>query len=334
MITFANKELLFLLFLLIPYAIWYILRHKRHEASITISDTHGFLHIRPSMRMRFIHTPFVLRLITLALIIIILARPQGKNSWKNSQVEGIDIMLVLDASTSMLAEDLQPNRIEAAKSVATEFISSRPNDNIGLTVFAAEAFTQCPMTVDHAALLGLMQHVSCNMALHGLIDDGTAIGMGITNAVSRLKDSKAKSKIIILLTDGSNNRGEISPLTAADIASSYGIRVYTIGVGTNGQAPFPYPMPGGGVHYIQMPCEIDAQTLQGIALATGGQFYRATSTKELKKVYKDIDTLEKTKFSVRKYSKRYELYQPLAMVAIFTLLLEVLLRMTLFRRLP
>ena len=268
------------------------------------------------------------------IIIIILARPQGKNSWKNSQVEGIDIMLVLDASTSMLAEDLQPNRIEAAKSVATEFISSRPNDNIGLTVFAAEAFTQCPMTVDHAALLGLMQHVSCNMALHGLIDDGTAIGMGITNAVSRLKDSKAKSKIIILLTDGSNNRGEISPLTAADIASSYGIRVYTIGVGTNGQAPFPYPMPGGGVHYIQMPCEIDAQTLQGIASATGGQFYRATSTKELKKVYKDIDTLEKTKFSVRKYSKRYELYQPLAMVAIFTLLLEVLLRMTLFRRLP
>ena len=172
------------------------------------------------------------------------------------------------------------------------------------------------------------------MSLHGLIDDGTAIGMCITNAVSRLKDSKAKSKIIILLTDGSNNRGEISPLTAADIASSYGIRVYTIGVGTNGQAPFPYPMPGGGVHYIQMPCEIDAQTLQGIASATGGQFYRATSTKELKKVYKDIDTLEKTKFSVRKYSKRYELYQPLAMVAIFTLLLEVLLRMTLFRRLP
>ncbi len=169
-----------------------------------------------------------------------------------------------------------------------------------------------------------MQQVSCDLALHGVINDGTAIGMGISNAVSRLKESKAKSKVIILLTDGSNNSGEISPLTAADIAATYGIRIYTIGVGTNGTAPFPYPLPGGGVHYIQMPCEIDTQTLSGIATATGGQFYRANSTSQLKKVYHDIDTLERTKFSVRKYSKRYDLYQPLAMLAILSLLIEIL----------
>lgn len=334
MITFANKELLLLLLLLVPYALWHFLRHRRREASITISDTNVYRHIRPTLKVRLMHVPFVLRLITLALIILILARPQGKNSWKNAQVEGIDIMLAIDESTSMLAEDLQPNRIQAAKSVATEFVSARPNDNIGLTVFAAEAYTQCPMTTDHAALLSLMQQVNCDLALHGVIDDGTAIGMGITNAVSRLKESKAKSKVIILLTDGSNNSGEISPLTAADIAATYGIRIYTIGVGTNGTAPFPYPLPGGGVHYVQMPVEIDTQTLRGIADATGGQFYRATSTSQLKKVYRDIDTLERTKFSVRKYSKRYDLYQPLALAAIISLLLEVLLRITVYRRLP
>ncbi len=334
MITFANKEILLLLFLLVPYAIWYFLRHSKREASVTISDTHAYRRIRPTLKLRLMHTPFILRLITLALIILIMARPQGKNSWKSAQVEGIDIMLAIDVSTSMLAEDLQPNRIQAAKSVATEFISARPNDNIGLTVFAAEAYTQCPMTTDHASLLNLMQQVSCDLALHGVINDGTAIGMGISNAVSRLKDSKAKSKVIILLTDGSNNSGEISPLTASDIAATYGIRIYTIGIGTNGKAPFPYPLPGGGVHYIQMPCEIDTQTLGGIAKATGGQFYRATSTKELKKVYQDIDTLERTKFSVRKYSKRYDLYQPLAMMAIFTILLELLLKATVYRRLP
>lgn len=334
MITFANKEILLLLLLLVPYAIWYFLRHSKREASITISDTNAYRRIRPTLKVRLMHTPFILRLITLALIILILARPQGKNFWKNAQVEGIDIMLVIDASTSMMAEDLQPNRIQAAKNVATEFVSARPNDNIGLTIFAAEAYTQCPMTTDHTALLGLMQQVSCDLALHGVINDGTAIGMGITNAVSRLKDSKAKSKVIILLTDGSNNSGEISPLTAADIAATYGIRIYTIGVGTNGSAPFPFPIPEGGVKYVQLPCEIDTNTLSGIANATGGQFYRATSTKQLKKIYHDIDTLERTKFSVRKYSKRYDMYQPLALLAIITLLLELLLRTTIYRRLP
>ena len=285
-------------------------------------------------RTRLVHVPLVLHCICYTLLVCVLARPQTRNAWDTKSVEGIDIMLAIDASTSMLAEDLQPNRIQAAKSVATEFISARPNDNIGLTVFAAEAYTQCPMTTDHASLLNLMQQVSCDLALHGVINDGTAIGMGISNAVSRLKESKAKSKVIILLTDGSNNSGEISPLTAADIAATYGIRIYTIGVGTNGTAPFPYPLPGGGVHYIQMPCEIDTQTLSGIATATGGQFYRANSTSQLKKVYHDIDTLERTKFSVRKYSKRYDLYQPLAMLAILSLLIEILLRITVYRRIP
>ena len=334
MITFANKEILFLLLLLLPYAVWHFMRHHRREAGITFSDTNAYRGISPSLKMRLMHTPFFLRLITLTLIILILARPQGKNAWKDAQVEGIDIMLAIDASTSMLAEDLQPNRIEAAKNVATEFINSRPNDNIGLTVFAAEAFTQCPMTTDHASLLSQLRNVSCDYAMHGLIDDGTAIGMGLTNAISRLRESKAKSKVIILLTDGSNNRGEISPLTAADIAATFGIRIYTIGVGTNGTAPFPYPLPGGGVHYIQMPCEIDTKTLDGIATATGGEFYRATSTSQLKKVYQDIDKLERTKYNVRKYSKRYDLYQPLAMLAVITMLLELLLGATVYRRLP
>ena len=242
-------------------------------------------------------------------------------------------MLVLDASTSMLAEDLQPNRIEAAKSVATEFISSRPNDNIGLTVFAAEAFTQCPMTVDHAALLGLMQHVSCNMALHGLIDDGTAIGMGITNAVSRLKDSKAKSKVIILLTDGTNNAGDISPLTAAEIAKSFGIRVYTIGVGTNGTAPYPVPT-YAGVQYMQIPVEIDESTLTQIAGTTNANYFRASSNSKLEEVYKEIDKLEKTKLQVKEFSKREDDYQLFAWILIIALLLDIVLRNSILKKIP
>ena len=275
--------------------------------------------------------PMVLRCIAFILIVIALARPQTHNAWNEKTVEGIDIMLAMDVSTSMLAEDLKPNRIEAAKAVAAEFIADRPNDNIGLTIFAGESFTQCPMTADHTSLVNLLQGTRTDIAAQGLISDGTAIGMGLANAVSRLKNSKSKSKVVILLTDGSNNMGDISPMTAAQIAKSLGIRVYTIGVGTTGVAPYPMPV-AGGVQYVNMPVEIDDETLKGIAATSDGNFYRATNNKELVQIYKDIDKLEKTRQNVKKFSKRYEAYQPFAIAAALLMLLEVLLRLTVFRK--
>ena len=248
--------------------------------------------------------------------------------WQNSEIEGIDIMLAIDVSTSMLAEDLKPNRLEAAKDVAAEFINGRPNDNIGITLFAGETFTQCPLTVDHAVLLDMIHNIKC-----GLIEDGTAVGMGIANAVTRLKDSKAKSKVIILLTDGTNNKGDISPLTAAEIAKSFGIRVYTIGVGTNGMAPYPYPV-GNTVQYVNMPVEIDEKTLTQIAGTTDGNYFRATSNSKLKEVYEEIDKLEKTKLNVKEYSKRDEEYQWFALAAFLCVLLEVLLRNSILKKIP
>ena len=329
----VNKEYLLLLLLLIPYLLWYILYRKRSEPTFTMSDTYAYNSIKKSWRMRILHLPVFLRIVTFICIVIILARPQIHNSWGNKSVEGIDIMLAMDVSTSMLAEDLKPNRMEAAKKVAAEFISDRANDNIGLTIFAGEAFTQCPMTTDHASLLNLLQGVRTDIASRGLIADGTAVGMGLANAVSRLKESKAKSKIIILLTDGSNNMGDISPLTAAQIAKSLGIRVYTIGVGTNTVAPYPV-MVGGTTQYVNVPAEIDTKKLKDIAQSTDGGFYRATNNAELKEIYNDIDRLEKTKMDVKKFSKRYEAYEPFALIAILSLLLEILLRLTILRRIP
>ena len=329
----VNKEYLLLLLLLIPYLLWYILYRKRSEPTFTMSDTYAYNSTKKSWRMRILHLPVFLRIVTFICIVIILARPQTHNSWGNKSVEGIDIMLAMDVSTSMLAEDLKPNRMEAAKKVAAEFISDRANDNIGLTIFAGEAFTQCPMTTDHASLLNLLQGVRTDIASRGLIADGTAVGMGLANAVSRLKESKAKSKIIILLTDGSNNMGDISPLTAAQIAKSLGIRVYTIGVGTNTVAPYPV-MVGGTTQYVNVQAEIDTKTLKDIAQSTDGGFYRATNNAELKEIYNDIDRLEKTKMDVKKFSKRYEAYEPFALIAILSLLLEILLRLTILRRIP
>ena len=326
--TFANIEYFFLLLLLIPYILWYVLKNKKKEPTLLVSDTTAYRYAPKSYKNHLIHVPFILRLFTFVMVIIILARPQTSNSWKNTQVEGIDIMLAVDVSTSMLAEDLKPNRLEAAKDVAAEFINGRPNDNIGITLFAGESFTQCPLTVDHAVLLNLIKDVKC-----GLIEDGTAVGMGIANAVTRLKDSKAKSKVIILLTDGTNNAGDISPLTAAEIAKSFGIRVYTIGVGTNGLAPYPMPV-AGGVQYLNVPVEIDTKTLAAIAGKTDGEFYRATDNKKLEDVYKDIDKLEKTKLNVKQYSKRYEAYALFAWLAAVALLLEILLRMTILKKIP
>lgn len=330
---FVNKEYFLLLLLLIPYVLWYFLKHKKSEPTLRMSDTYAYQRAPRSWRMRIIHAPMALRCITFVLIVIVLARPQTHNSWGHKTVEGIDIMLAMDVSTSMLAEDLKPNRIEAAKDVAAEFISGRPNDNIGLTIFAGEAFTQCPMTTDHTSLLNLLQNVRTDIAARGLIQDGTAVGMGLANAVSRLKDSKAKSKVVILLTDGSNNMGDISPMTAAQIARSLGIRVYTIGVGTNKVARYPMPV-AGGVQYVNIPVEIDTKTLSDIAATTQGNFYRATNNRQLKQIYRDIDKLEKTKMSVSHFSKRYEAYQPFALAAVICLFLEILLSNTILRRMP
>src|SRR5574344_870108 len=330
---FASNLYFLLLLLIIPYLLWYFFYRKKSEPTMRMSDTYAYRFTSKSWRMRIIHLPMLLRCITFVLIVIVLARPQTHNAWDNKSVEGIDIMLAMDVSTSMLAEDLKPNRIEAAKDVAAEFISGRPDDNIGLCIFAGEAFTQCPMTTDHSSLLNLLQNVRTDIAAKGLISDGTAIGMGLANAVSRLKDSKAKSKVVILLTDGSNNMGYISPMTAAEIAKSLGIRVYTIGVGTNRMAPYPMPV-AGGVQYVNMPVEIDTKMLADIAAATEGDFYRATNTAELKNIYKEIDRLEKSKLNVKKFSKRYEAYQPFALAAAIALLLEILLRITVFRRIP
>ena len=336
---FANREYLFLLLLIIPYIIWYVIFRKKKESTIRMSDTFVFQYAMRSWKVMFMPVQPLLRILAFTFLVIALARPQTHDNLQNESIEGIDIMLAMDVSTSMLAEDLRDdthhiqNRIEAAKNVAAEFIAGRPNDNIGLTIFAGEAFTQCPMTIDHTSLLSLLQNVRTDIAARGLIEDGTAIGMGLANAVSRLKDSKAKSKVVILLTDGSNNRGDLSPMTSAEIAKSLGIRVYTVGVGSNGTARYPLNV-GGGVQYIQIPVEIDTQTLTDIARTTHGQFYRAKNANELREIYHEIDKLEKSKIEVQKYSRRYEDYQRYALAAIAFLLLEILLRITIFRRIP
>ncbi len=330
---FAQKEYFLLLLLLIPYIVWYLLYRKKSEPTMRMSDTFAYRYAHKSLRIRFLGLPNLLRVIVFILLVIVLARPQTFNSWGKRTVEGIDIMIALDVSTSMLAEDLKPNRIEAAKSVATQFISDRTDDNIGLTIFAGEAFTQCPMTTDHTSLINLLQNVPSNIAATGLLEDGTAIGMGIVNAISRLRDSEAKSKVIILLTDGVNNRGDISPLTAANMAKSMGMRIYTIAIGSSTVAPYPVNV-AGGVRYVNMKADVDTKTLKEIASIADGKFYHAENNQELRNVYKDIDQLEKTRMETKKFTKRYEAFQMFALAAAILMLLEILFRITLFRRIP
>lgn len=330
---FENKECLFLLLLLVPYIIWYVLHHHHSTPAMQVSDTHAYLKAPRSYMVYLLHVPFLLRIAAFTMLVLVIARPQTTDNWQNTEIEGIDIMMAVDVSTSMLAQDLKPNRIEAAKTVAAEFINGRPNDNIGLTIFAGESFTQCPLTIDHAVLLNLFRDIDCSIAQRGMIDDGTAIGMGIANAVSRLKESKAKSKVVILLTDGSNNRGDISPLTAAEIAKSFGVRVYTVGVGTNGTAPYPVQTPMG-TQYLNQPVEIDEATLTQIASTSGGNYFRAKNEEELRQIYAEIDKLEKTKLNVKEFSSREEEYQLFAWIALACVLLEVLLKNTLLKRIP
>ena len=327
---FANVISLLLFIPLVAYVVWFVLKGRKMEPSMKVSSTLPFTKETRSFRNRIVHAPFVLRVITLSMIIIVLARPQSTDNWEESSIEGIDIMLATDVSTSMLAMDLRPNRIEAAKEVAANFVNSRKNDNIGLTIFAGESFTQCPLTIDHAVVLNMLNSVKCDIAMNGVIEDGTAIGMGIANAVSRLKESKAKSKVIILLTDGSNNSGEISPEAAAEIAKEFGVRIYTIGVGTNNEtAPFPY---GGEI--INVPVEIDEATLMNIAKITNGRYFRATSKESLGEVYSEIDKLERTILHAKQFNAYNEEYCIFALIALLTMILEVVLRNTLLRKIP
>jgi Ca-activated chloride channel family protein len=326
---FANPIYFLLLILLIPMIGWYVWKQRTLKASLQLSSSQGFEKAPKSFRMYCRHLPFVLRLIAFSLLVTALARPQTTNNWNKSTTEGIDIVLSVDISTSMLAEDLKPNRVEAAKDVATTFISGRPTDNIGLVIFSGESFTQCPLTTDHTVLLNLLRDIRC-----GMIEDGTAIGHGLATAVTRLKDSQAISKVIILLTDGTNNRGEVAPVTAAEIAKAYGIRVYTVGVGTKGEAPYPFPSPAGGVHYQNIPVEIDENTLTQIAQITGGLYFRATNNKALKEIYAEIDQMEKTKMSVQEFSKKQEEYMIFALAALFIFLFELLLKYTILKNIP
>ena len=327
---FKNPLFFLLLLVLVPYIVWYVLRFKQSLPSLKVPDTTKYVTVPKTFRLYLMHLPFLLRIILVSLVVCILARPQSRHSWSNTDVEGIDIMLAVDVSTSMLAQDFKPNRVEALKEIAQRFIEKRPNDNMGLTMFAGEAYTQCPLTTDHTVLMTLYNSVDCNMAARGIIDDGTAIGDGIMNAILRLKESQAKSKVIILLTDGVNNSGNISPQTAAEIAKKYGIRIYTIGIGRNGMAP--YPLPTGGT--AMLPVEIDEETMTKISTETGGQYFRAQKNAELDAIYQDIDKMERTKFNVKQFSRRGELYQPFALAALVALLLEILLRTVVLKRLP
>jgi len=327
-VVFAKPELFFLLLGLIPMIIWYIFRQKKSKASIQISTLES-LKKAPLTWKHFVrHLVFVLQLAVLTLLIVCLARPQSSDSWQNQTVEGIDIIIALDMSSSMLARDFQPNRLEAAKSVATEFISGRMYDRIGLVVFSAESFTQCPLTTDRAVLINLFQNLQS-----GLLEDGTAIGLGLANAVSRLKDSEAKSKVVILLTDGENNRGEIAPITAAEIAKTFGVRVYTIGIGTIGTAPYPVQTPFG-VQIRDVEVKIDEKTLQEIATITEGKYFRATNNKTLIEVYKEIDRLERSKIENKEFSKKNEEYNRYAIGALILALLAIIIQFVVFRHIP
>ena len=284
-ITFANPNLLYLLLLIIPVIVWYIFKHHKISASIQLSTLKGIGTKHFTYKHILRHVMFAFRMLAFALLIIALARPQSTLNWKNEKTEGIDIVLALDISSSMLARDFEPDRLEASKDLAIQFINGRKNDRIGLVVFSGESFTQCPLTTDHNVLINLFRDIES-----GIIEDGTAIGMGLATAVNRLKDSKSPGKVIILLTDGVNNAGTIAPITAAELAQTFGIKVYTIGVGSMGQAPYPVNTPYG-VQLRNMPVEIDEELLEDIAQSTGGKYFRATNNDKLQQIYEEIDQM-------------------------------------------
>jgi len=325
-IVFANKSMLWGLLILPVYLAGYIWKNNDYRPELRISSLANLQGTRTSFRVYFRHVVCFLRMCTLALLIVILARPQSKSSWRDVKAEGINIIIALDISSSMLARDLKPDRIEASKTVAMDFIDNRPNDRIGLVIFSGESFTQCPLTSDHTVVKNLFSGIHT-----GMVDDGTAIGMGLATAVSRV-DTNAKSNVIILLTDGVNNQGAIDPLTAADIAKAYKVRVYTVGLGTTGKALAPVGIdPSGRYQYGYVDVEIDEDILQKVAARTGGKYFRATDTEKLKKVYQEIDKMEKNIFEEKNFSKKKERFLPWAIAALISLLLEFVFRNTLLR---
>jgi Ca-activated chloride channel homolog len=326
-ITFAEPFFLYLLVVVPAIVAFYIVKQQKVNASVRMPGLQSFAEAETTFRYYLRHILFAFRTIAVTLLIIVLARPQKIDKFQDVSTEGIDIVLTQDISGSMLARDFKPDRLEAAKNIATEFISGRPYDRIGLVVFSGESFTQCPLTTDHAVLINLLREIQS-----GMIEDGTAIGMGLATAVNRIKDSEAKSKVIILLTDGVNNKGEIAPATAAGIAKTFGIRVYTIGVGTQGMAPYPVQTPYG-IQYQDMPVEIDEGILQEISQTTGGKYFRATDNDSLEKIYKEIDKLEKSKIDVKQFARKEERYLIPALIAFCMLVFEIVARNTIFKNL-
>ena len=326
-IEFANPKLLWLL-LLVPLSIlWYVLRHKKQEASVNFSDLKGMAKLPKTWKAYLRHLLFALKMAAMALLIVALARPQSSSTNSTSNIEGIDIVMAMDVSGSMLARDLKPDRLTAAKNVASDFVQGRPGDRMGLVIFSGETFTQVPLTTDHGVMLNMLGEMK-----NGLIDDGTAIGDGLATAVSRLKDSEAISKVVILLTDGLNNAGSVDPYTAGEMAKLFGVRVYTIGVGSYGTAPYPVQTPFG-TQIQQVKVEIDEKLLTQIANMTGGKYFRATNNKKLDEVYQEIDKLERSKIEVTEFRRLHEEFYPLVAWALALLLLEFLLRKTIFRTL-
>lgn len=329
-ITFANPWALTLLITIPLWVVWYIYRYQKQKPALQFSDISVFDKVGKTLKQRMRHVLYALRVLALTAIIIALARPQSKLSREEMKVEGIDIVLTMDISGSMLAEDFAPNRLEAAKKVAATFIEGRKNDRISLVVFAGEAYTQVPLTIDHNILTDQLHKVKS-----GIITDGTALGDGLATAINRTKDSKAKSKVIILLTDGVNNQGSVDPQSAAEIASMYGIRLYTIGIGTQGMAPYPFKDPFGRTVYQNIPVEIDEQLLTTMAGTTqDGKYFRATNKKGLQEIFAQIDEMEKTKIDVTQYSHTKDEHKPFLIIAIAALCLEVLLGLLYFRSTP
>lgn len=325
---YANPKYLYLLLLLIPLIGWYIFKLRKMQATFKLSSGYAFEKASSTLRVYMRHFPFLLRVIAIALVIIVLARPQSVNSSDISKSEGIDIIMALDISGTMMANDFSPTRLEAAKKVASEFINDRQSDRIGLVIFAGESFTQCPLTTDHRVLLNLLSEVK-----FGMIEDGTAIGLGLANSVNRLKDSQSKSRVVILLTDGSNNAGQIAPLTAAELAASYGIRVYTIGIGSRGTSVARVMTPYG-MQSMNVSGDFDERTLTEIASKTGGSYFRATDNTSLSGIYDEIDQMEKSHISVNTVTKRKELYLPFAIIALALIGGELILRRTWLRNIP
>lgn len=329
-ITFAHPYLLLLLIVIPLLIVWYILRYRKQKPALQFSNISLFKGLHKTFRQRAYPLLFALRMVAVGAVIIALARPQSKLSRQEMKVEGIDIVLAMDVSGSMLAEDFKPNRLEAAKKVASDFIDGRKNDRMGLVVFSGEAFTQVPLTIDHGVLLKQLHAVKS-----GMVKDGTALGDGLATAINRIKDSEAKSKVIILLTDGINNMGAVDPQSAAEIAALYNIRLYTIGVGTKGLAPYPFRDQFGRTHYQNIPVELDEGLLTQMAQSTNeGQYFRATNKKSLEKIFKQIDEMEKSKIDVTQYAQTKDEYQGWLILAALALLLEILLGLFYFRSTP